>query len=143
MQKLTFIAEGVLDSEIEAELDNAIAMNDPSKAVDRIGLYIQKHNIKCIEVDNYLKQTPANSDIPYRRTPAFLIYGTYYRIKACARERIQFLNPNLCINKFEIWNIEKSGASCQKFKNKKYNKANLPELPHGPGCNCVLSPVFL
>ena len=142
MLKLTFSAEEILHSEIETELDSAIAMRDPVKAVERVDLYIQKYNIKCIEIDDYLKQTPDSCDIPYRRTPAFLIYGTYHRIKACARERAQFLDPNLSVNKFEIWNSEKSGPLCQKLKKKIYRKANLPELPHNPGCNCVLSPIF-
>ncbi len=56
MQQLTFSLEGMIVQEFEQNLDTVSSLDDPHKATQIIAYLVQKHNIKCIEIDEYIKK---------------------------------------------------------------------------------------
>jgi thioredoxin-related protein len=142
MKSLHFKLSGITNKEFKRLLDNAIALNDPNTAVSLVGEYIREYKVTCSEVEEYLNKSEQLHGTAFQQTPAFLIYGTHFRIKSCSRERKQLLDPDFQVNKFKIWNSDRCCSYCQKLAKVVYTKANLPELPHHAGCECMLEPIF-
>lgn len=194
---LNFSTTGISKREFKTHLDKAITLNNPHAATLSIERLVREHNIKCAEIDAYIKdyrplflatfakeiqdsaglvgtkgrekeQTlhslklkavqsldvhPVNfthnlfpldeSESPDAWTIAHLIFGTYFRIKAAAREHKQFLSPHLInVKGFKLFDSERCCPSCQRAAKQLYQKNNFPDLPFHIGCGCWLAPIF-